>query len=1000
MFAQSAGAQPWIAQWICASEKTDQKNSFFAFRKQVAVPQVPASAIARIAADSKYWLWINDTMVVREGGLKRGPAPNNTYYDEVDIAPYLHTGNNTVSILLWYFGIEGFSHRSSGKAGMIFDCQASTFELLSDASWQCSPLDAYQTAGSPAPNPRLSEASILFDATRSIGNWQSDLSIPLGQAVEAGYVGIYPWHELEKREIPFWKDAGLKNYASQSSKEQDGKLTVTGALPYDAQLTAYFKIDAPESGLKMTVYTDNYLPYNGGEPGIRFEYITKKGIQEFEMPGWVNGHKVFYEMPSSIRLIDAKYRETGYDTEFSGNFNCSDPFFNALWKKASRTLYVNMRDTYMDCPDRERAQWPADAVLESEEAYYAMSTATHALTRKWLRTTLNWQKFDGSLYGPVPGGWILDLPDQTLTLTGLYGLWEYFLQTGDRQMLQDFYPAIQRYLLLWQYDDAGLVKSRYGSEFWGDRTDNKDLLVIANAWFYMTLQCLQRSALVLNNQADYDMYSAQLKTFREAFNQKFWTGSAYRDPAYKGATDDRSQALAVLAGLAGPEKYPLLLAVLQKEEHASTYMEKYVSEALFVMGYGEYALQRHKKRFANMVNDTRFSTLWEDWSLDPGPFGISSVNHGWSGGGLVLLSRFLCGIAPVEPAYRSFQIIPQPANIPNASASVATLAGLVQSSYSVEPDKFILNATVPSGADKCILGMTNTYERVTLNGKKIWESGTYFSIPGVTAVRDGDSIHLKFGVPAGEWQLIAYSFPPSNRTPLDLNVLTSRDTVLCLGDTALLTVKNDKAVRWFKDGHLLENSTKPFLNVWDSGYYYAVTGDSRHPDTSLGYRVTMSTVSLPSMPVVSEMADRMLVANADTGLQWRWNGHDIAGAVHKTYKPSQNGAYSVKVTLHGCSRLAVPVLVYSAEPIFEPGPNQFITIFPNPAIDHIRVIYQLAGTQVLNLTVTGMDGTRQLFFSNVHSGDRIPLETLAHGAYIVTLMIQGDSKPYSFRLVK
>jgi len=71
--------------------------------------QVPDEAIARIAADSKYWLWINDNLVVFEGGLKRGPNPEDTYYDEVDIAPYLKAGSNTIAALVWYFGKQGFS---------------------------------------------------------------------------------------------------------------------------------------------------------------------------------------------------------------------------------------------------------------------------------------------------------------------------------------------------------------------------------------------------------------------------------------------------------------------------------------------------------------------------------------------------------------------------------------------------------------------------------------------------------------------------------------------------------------------------------------------------------------------------------------------------------------------------------------------------------------------------------------------------------------------------
>lgn len=57
----------------------------------------------------------------------------------------------------------------------------------------------------------------------------------------------------------------------------------------------------------------------------------------------MNGHEVWYIVPSKVKVIDLKYRETGYDTEFSGSFECEDPFLNELWKRAARTLYITMR---------------------------------------------------------------------------------------------------------------------------------------------------------------------------------------------------------------------------------------------------------------------------------------------------------------------------------------------------------------------------------------------------------------------------------------------------------------------------------------------------------------------------------------------------------------------------------------------------------------------------------------------------------------------------------
>lgn len=52
-----------------------------------------------------------------------------------------------------------------------------------------------------------------------------------------------------------------------------------------------------------------------------------------------------------------------------GSFACDDDFYNELWKRSARTLYITMRDNYMDCPDRERAQWWGDEVNELGEAF-------------------------------------------------------------------------------------------------------------------------------------------------------------------------------------------------------------------------------------------------------------------------------------------------------------------------------------------------------------------------------------------------------------------------------------------------------------------------------------------------------------------------------------------------------------------------------------------------------------------------------------------------------
>ena len=99
-----------VGQTLGCAEATAEPNQWIAFRRDVRLDAVPAEASARIAVDSKYWLWVNGELVVFEGGLKRGPNPRDSYFDTVNLKPFLREGENQIALLLWYFGKDGFSH--------------------------------------------------------------------------------------------------------------------------------------------------------------------------------------------------------------------------------------------------------------------------------------------------------------------------------------------------------------------------------------------------------------------------------------------------------------------------------------------------------------------------------------------------------------------------------------------------------------------------------------------------------------------------------------------------------------------------------------------------------------------------------------------------------------------------------------------------------------------------------------------------------------------------
>lgn len=77
------------------------------------------------------------------------------------------------------------------------------------------------------------------------------------------------------------------------------------------------------------------------------------------------------------------------------------------------------RDTYFDCPDRERAQWWGDATVLMGESFYTYSISAHHLMRKAIRELCDWQRGDNTLFAPIPAGnYDQELPAQMLTSVG------------------------------------------------------------------------------------------------------------------------------------------------------------------------------------------------------------------------------------------------------------------------------------------------------------------------------------------------------------------------------------------------------------------------------------------------------------------------------------------------------------------------------------------------------------------------------------------------------
>ncbi len=706
----------WQAKWIWDSQSITKKNVWMCFHKRVTLDKKPETLIADISADSKYWLYINGETVVLEGSVKRGPDKNSGYYDSIDIAPYLKKGENSICALVWFWDSKtSYSYSSSGQGGFIFEAISEDITITSDSSWKAKRNDAFIDSPLYPPNYRLPEYSVYFDARKDIGDW-TDTAFDVTSwenATEYALGGEGVYGSLYPRGIPFLKDYGLKDY--ENSGDYEGytvnrlfgeKITVD--IPYNAQITPYLKVIAP-AGKKIRITTENTLI-----GAVSTTYVTKEGEQEFESPGWFNGEHITYKIPKGVTVVSLKYRETGYNSEFSGSFSCDDEFLNSLWQKSLRTLYVTMRDNFMDCPDRERAQWWGDVTSEMIMTMYAMDSNSLLLYQKGVEAMLAHTDDTGVLQTVVPiSGDYFELPVQQLA--GIVGFLTYYEYTGDTAFVEKVYPASINYLKLWEIGENNLVVHRSGSWDWPDWGKKADMTAIENAWYYYALSAAEKMARIAGSTEDIAFIS-QRKEAVESGYKTLWTDEGYKSGDAK-KPDDRANALAVLAGLATAEQYDIITSVLKTTKNSSPYMEYYVLEALCAMGEYEAARDRIKDRYAEMMGED-YSTLWEFWDYWRG-----TRNHAWSGGPLVIMSKHFAGIAPLEAGYASVKIEPQYELSDNLSCTVPSVKGLISLNVQKKSGNYVIDLTVPQ--DMRVILYVPEGAEVNINSELYYQNGGY-----------------------------------------------------------------------------------------------------------------------------------------------------------------------------------------------------------------------------------------------------------------------------------
>ena len=537
------------------------------------------------------------------------------------------------------------------------------------------------------------------------------------------------------------KDYGLKDYIRTSKAlphSEDVPWRLVCAMPYNCQFQPAIVADGPAGQV---------IQFNSSNPLVL--YLTKTescttlaGETFYEAKHWVSGEGAIYTIPAGVTVKSVQYRETGFNTEFAGSFECNDSDFTTLWRKAARTAYVCMREHFYDCPDRERVGFWGDGTPELNQCFYVFDARAHRLAKELVR-----RKLEPKFY-----------PGQHLEFLSESGLWFYYLQTGDTESMRAIYDTTKTFLFsTYQF---GNPRTWFD---WGKEV--KDTAVIETCFYFSCLKTLRSMAGVTGHEADFAVIDAKLADIKSTFDGKYWKGAFYISEQVK-EPDDRANAMAVHCGLAGREKWDAIFEnVLSKKTYASCFFDRWVFEALCMMGRQEAALLRMSSRYHTMI-PCSFTTLWEHydrwWASRIDAFDAgSSLNHGWNPPA-IFLSQTIAGISPEAPGWSTYHVLPKEAFLTSIQCVVPTIKGKVSVTLKKTALEYSLRVDSPPGTT-AIVGIPkrsfSKLESIKVNGAAIW-SGTFSGeVKGITWNGE-DADYVKFNAEPGTWTFTGYGALP------------------------------------------------------------------------------------------------------------------------------------------------------------------------------------------------------------------------------------------------
>jgi len=737
-----ADMQPWGPVRTSESRRLPARW----LRKEFAVDKGIARASVYLSGLGLSELFLNGRKVgdhVLSPGLTE--YPKRVFYVTFDVTKQLRRGQNAMGVVLG--NGRFYSPRSKVYAGMpsygfpklllhlrLEHTDGSVSEIVSDESWKL-------TADGPivANNEFDGEE---YDARREFlgwsrpgfddSNWQPAQIVPTPAGVVVAQMippmrvmqTLRPVALTEPKPGVFIFDLG-QNMVGWCQLTVSGKAGTQVSLRHAENLKPDGTLDlANMRGARVTdIYTLNGKGTESWEPSF-----TYHGFRYVEMRGF----------PGKPGLTSLAGRVVHDDLRTAGEFACSNPLLNGIYRNVFWGVRGNYRSIPTDCPQRdERQGWLGDRAEESLGETYLFDNA--ALYAKWLQDMADAQKESGSVPDVCPAYWPIYSDNVTWPSSGVIIPNTLYRQFADTRVIGRHYDSARKWVnyMLGFVTNGIISRDAYGD--WcvppedpklihsKDPNRQTDRSLLATAFLYYDLRLMERYATMLGKADDGVRFGQLAENIKAAFNGRFLNRELGR---YDNGTQT-SCVLPLAFGLVPDDlRHPVFDHLVRKitgesKCHIGTGLigGQYLNRVLSDHGRADLAYtiasQRDYPSWGYML-DKGATTIWELWNGNTADPGMNSGNHVMLVGDLVIwLYEYLAGIRP-DPAQPAFKhIIMKPhlvGDLTFVNATHRSPYGLIASRWQRDGGGFDWQITVPANTSATVYVPANRVAGVAEGG--------------------------------------------------------------------------------------------------------------------------------------------------------------------------------------------------------------------------------------------------------------------------------------------